>query len=227
EYKDAFWHIEWVVTILFSVEYGLRLYSAPSAKRYALSFYGIVDLLSILPTFFALVFTGAQYLTVIRIVRLLRVFRILKLTAYLVESRILAQALRASRRKITVFLGAVLTVVVIIGSIMYFIEADADSGFTSIPRGMYWAIVTVTTVGYGDIAPKTTMGQFLSAILMIIGYGVLAVPTGIVSVEIAQATSEYAKTNAARMCQECNQAGHDPDAHHCKWCGAELPEIVD
>ncbi|MEQ8820343.1 MAG: ion transporter [Sumerlaeia bacterium] len=178
--------IEWFFTALFSVEYGLRLWTARRRLRYARSFFGIVDLLSILPTYLSLLFPGAQSLLVIRSLRLLRVFRILKLGRFFSESRVLMEALRTSRPKITVFLMSVLTVVLIMGAAMYFIEGP-ENGFTSIPLSMYWAIVTLTTVGYGDISPQTPWGQALSSLVMLIGYAIIAIPTGIVSVELARA----------------------------------------
>ena len=176
--------LEWLFTILFTLEYAARLLSVGRPLRYAVSFFGVVDLLSILPTFLSLLFTGAQSLLVIRVFRLLRIFRVLKLGHYLSEARALRQALRGSRTKITVFLVAVISLAVVAGTLMYLIEGPV-AGFTSIPRGVYWAIVTMTTVGYGNIAPVTTGGQIAAACLMILGYGIIAVPTGIVSVEIA------------------------------------------
>ncbi|RMG57258.1 MAG: ion transporter [Bacteroidetes bacterium] len=214
--------LEWVFTVLFTLEYLLRIYTVSRPRAYVTSFYGIVDLLAILPTYLSLIFAGSHYLITIRALRLLRVFRILKLTNFLVESSVLMQALRASRTKIIVFLATVLTVVLIVGTTMYLIEANAGSGFSSIPRSIYWAIVTVTTVGYGDIAPATPLGQLLSAILMILGYGVLAVPTGIVSVELAQAQEKVKKQRHTEVCPHCGREGHDQDATFCKYCGGQL-----
>jgi len=195
--------VEWMFTLLFTVEYAVRLATVDRPLRYARSFFGIVDLLAIIPTYLSLVFVGAQSLVVIRALRLLRIFRVLKLARYLDESRVLVAALKASRPKITVFLFSVLTLVVIIGALMYLIEG-ADSGFTSIPRSIYWAIVTLTTVGYGEITPQTTLGQFLAGAVMIMGYGIIAVPTGIVSVELAEAaragTPESISTQACPAC---------------------------
>jgi voltage-gated potassium channel len=196
----------------------LRLVSARRPLLYGLSFFGLVDLLSIVPTYLSLVIEGSQSLLVIRILRLLRVFRILKLSYYLGEATTLMRALRASRAKITVFLFTVVTVVVIAGAVMYLVEGEAN-GFSSIPTGMYWAVVTMTTVGYGDISPKTVLGQILASLLMIIGYGVIAVPTGIVSVELAQAVRQNAMH---RTCESCRREGHDSDASHCKYCGTAL-----
>ncbi len=219
QYGDALRVAEWVFTIAFTVEYVLRLICVDRPLRYAASFFGVVDLLSIAPTYASLAFAGAQSLLVIRALRLLRIFRVLKLGHFLYEADLLASALRASLRKIIVFLGAVLTSVLIVGALMYIVEG-AESGFTSIPRSVYWAIVTMTTVGYGDIAPATTGGQVLASVLMIMGYGVIAVPTGIVSVELAQATRRDEVSTQA--CPSCGRDGHSTDARHCKYCGAAL-----
>ncbi len=209
---------EWIFTILFTIEYILRLLSVGRPAAYASSFYGIVDLFAILPTYLSIFFPGAQYLLVIRILRVLRVFRILKLVQYLGEARMLTQALRASLRKIVVFLITVLTLVTIFGAFIYLVE-DPQNGFTSIPKSIYWAIVTLTTVGYGDISPQTILGQLLSSLIMIIGYGIIAVPTGIVTVELAQAFKRQISTQA---CPECSAEGHDKDAKFCKYCGSKL-----
>ena len=185
---------------------------------YATSFFGVVDLLAILPTYLSIFIPGAQYLLVIRILRVLRIFRILKLVQYLGEVLLLTQALRASRRKITVFLFVVLTLVTIFGSLIYLIE-DPKDGFTSIPKSIYWAVVTLTTVGYGDISPQTNFGQLISALIMITGYAIIAVPTGIVTVELSQAFRRKISTQA---CPECSAEGHDSDAKFCKYCGSKL-----
>ena len=210
--------VEWIITGLFTVEYLLRLACVGRPIRYAVSFFGLVDLTAILPTYLSLFVGGAQSLSVIRALRLLRVFRILKLAHFVGESRVLVQALLASRRKILVFLGAVSTLVLIIGSLMYLIEGE-ESGFTSIPQSIYWAIVTLTTVGYGDLAPQTVLGKALASLVMIIGYAIIAVPTGIVTVEMNRARKESVSTQA---CPQCGAEGHDPDAVHCKYCGAKL-----
>lgn len=220
QYTTLFFWAEWVITVLFTLEYGLRIYSARDRKKYIFSFYGIVDLLSILPSYFSLAFTGSHYMVTIRALRLLRVFRILKLGTFLIESQVLLAALKASRHKITVFLSTVLIMVCIVGSIMYLIEGESNPSFSSIPRSMYWAIVTVTTVGYGDISPMTPFGQFMASLLMIIGYGVLAVPTGIVSVELAQASKEISFTPS--NCPHCTPDDHDIDAAFCKFCGTKI-----
>ena len=217
-YGDLLYLGEWVFTILFTIEYILRLYSVGRPISYATSFFGVVDLLAILPTYLSIVFPGTQYFLVIRVLRVLRVFRVLKLVQYVSEARILMQAMRASRRKITVFLFVVLTLVVIFGSLMYIIE-DPQSGFTSIPRSIYWAIVTLTTVGYGDISPKTGLGQTLASFIMIIGYGIIAVPTGIVTAELTQS---YRQSVSTQACPQCSSEGHDPDAEFCKYCGSIL-----
>lgn len=211
--------VEWALTLLFTVEYALRLITARRAWNYARSFFGIVDLLSILPGYLALFLPGAQYLQIVRVLRLLRIFRILKLVRYLSEASVLTQALRASVAKIIVFLAVVLTLVTIIGALMYVIEGPRY-GFTSIPTSIYWAIVTLTTVGYGDIAPKTPLGKGLASLAMILGYGIIAVPTGIVTVGLAQA---QAGRRDARPCPRCGLERHEPDARYCRRCGEGLP----
>ena len=219
EHGRTLWAAEWVFTILFTVEYVLRLLSVRQPVRYVRSFFGIVDLLAVLPTYLSVLVPGAQAFLVVRALRLLRVFRILKLGEYLGEARLLTLALRASVRKILVFLATVLVMVLIIGSLMYLVETP-ESGFTSIPQSIYWAIVTLTTVGYGDIAPQTVLGRILASLVMILGYGLIAVPTGIVTVEISQASRTRAVSTQA--CPNCGAGGHDPDARHCKYCGAPL-----
>ena len=209
---------EWVFTGIFAVEYVLRLVAVRKPLDYARSFFGIVDLLALLPSFLSVVFPGSQTLLVVRVLRLLRVFRILKLGHLLGQAEVLMTALRASRPKIIVFLGTVLSIDVIMGAVMYMVEGEAN-GFDSIPRSMYWAIVTMTTVGFGDITPKTVTGQFLASILMVMGYGIIAVPTGIVSVELAAATRQPLNTQA---CPGCGAQGHDVDARFCKRCGTAL-----
>ena len=217
-YGTLLYTIEWFFTIIFTTEYILRLMCVGRPLKYAVSFYGVVDLMAIIPTYLSLFLPGSQYLLVIRILRILRIFRILKLVPYLGEARRLMKALRASGRKIAVFIYTVLTLVVIFGSLMYVIEGGVN-GFTSIPRSIYWAIVTLTTVGYGDISPKTILGQTVASMVMILGYAIIAVPTGIVSVELSQAFSRKVSTQS---CPECSAEGHDVDARHCKFCGAVL-----
>ncbi len=206
---------EWVFTLLFTVEYLLRLFCVQRPLLYARSFFGVVDLLAILPTYLSVMLPGGQYFIIIRVLRLLRIFRVFKLVQFLSEARLLIGALRASSRKIAVFLCTVMTLVIIFGALMYVVEGAAN-GFTSIPRSVYWAIVTMTTVGYGDISPQTDFGQALAAIIMIIGYGIIAVPTGIVTVELSHAVHRGVSTQA---CPACGREGHDKDAKFCKYCG--------
>lgn len=217
DYGRLFLAIEWGFTILFTVEYLLRLYCVGKPWKYAFSFFGMVDLLSILPTYLSLFIPGTQYLLVIRTLRTIRIWRILKLAQYLHEWDYIKVALAASLRKIVVFLLVVVALVSILGSLMYIIES-AETGFTSIPRSIYWAIVTVTTVGYGDIAPQTDMGQMLAAGAMILGYAIIAVPTGIVTVELGRTHTRV----STQACPECSKEGHDTDAKFCKYCGAKL-----
>lgn len=221
-YQELFFVLEWIFTILFTVEYLLRLYSVYRPLRYASSFFGIVDLLAILPAYLSLFFAaGAQPLLVIRAFRLIRIFRIFKLGHFLNEGNTLLRALRASRVKISVFLMFVTLLVIIIGSVMYLVEGGEDSSFSSIPRSVYWAIVTLTTVGYGDITPTTEIGQFLSAVVMIMGYAIIAVPTGIVSAEMVRDSSMVVNTQACRF---CGAEGHATDALYCRKCGELLNE---
>jgi voltage-gated potassium channel len=210
---------EWALTLLFTVEYALRLVAVRRPLAYAASFFGVVDLLAILPTYVSLLVPGTQVLLVVRVLRLLRVFRVLKLTRFLTEARVLGRALRASARKISVFLLVVSTVVVVVGALMYAIEGAAH-GFTSIPRSMYWAVVTLTTVGYGDISPKTPLGQALASLVMILGYGIIAVPTGIVTAELTAGARDGRVSGQA--CPSCGAEGHDVDARFCRRCGAAL-----
>ncbi|PLX04247.1 MAG: ion transporter [Marinilabiliales bacterium] len=219
KYGGVFSIIEWVLTILFTIEYILRIYSVKKSSKYIFSFYGIIDLLSILPTYIGLFLVGGHYLMIIRILRLLRVFRVLKLARYVTAARSLGSALNNSRAKIIVFLEVVISVVIIIGSIMYLIEGP-ENGFTSIPVAIYWSIVTITTVGYGDIAPQTVLGQSLASVLMIIGYAIIAVPTGIISSEMIMGSQKKGKT--AQVCQNCMFEDHDEDAKYCKKCGEKL-----
>lgn len=217
EYGEVLRSVEWALTVAFTIEYGLRLVAVDRPWRYARSLFGLADLLAVVPTYLALLLPAAQSLMVIRAIRLLRVFRILKLAHFLDEAHQLVLALRASRRKITVFLGGIVTIVVIMGALMYLVEGE-EHGFTSIPTSMYWAVVTMTTVGYGDVAPRTPLGQLLAAVLMILGYAIIAVPTGIVSVELARTGRPVSR----QACPACSAEGHDVDATHCKYCGAPL-----
>jgi voltage-gated potassium channel len=209
---------EWFFTILFTVEYVLRLICVGRPIRYARSFYGIIDLLAILPTYLSFLIAGSQSLIVIRALRLLRVFRVLKLAHFVGEASLLRAAVYASTRKIIVFLCFILILTVIVGSLMYLIEGEAN-GFTSIPQSVYWAIVTMTTVGYGDIAPATVVGKILASLVMILGYGIIAVPTGIVTVELAAARRRVITTQS---CPQCATEIHDPEANYCRICGAKL-----
>lgn len=222
---------EWIITILFTIEYIARVIVVNQPKKYIFSFYGIVDFLSTIPKYLSFFILGSHSLIALRALRLMRVFRILKLARFVGESNNLMKALRASRAKIAVFVFFVLIICIILGAIMYIVESGQDSGFTSIPRSVYWAIVTLTTVGYGDIAPATALGQLISSIIMIIGYGVIAIPTGIVSVEYAKSTSTEENTTKniqedihlnTQTCSNCHETNHDDDANFCKTCGNNL-----
>jgi len=219
-YGPWFQVAEWSITALFTLEYLVRLACVRHPIRYAVSFFGIVDLLSILPTYLSLIFPGTQSLIVIRALRLLRIFRVLKLSPYLKGANVLMVALRTSRHKIIVFLGSIMVLVIILGSAMYLVENGRGSGFTSIPRSMYWAVVTMTTVGYGDIIPTSVLGQIIASFVMILGYGIIAVPTGIVTAEIVQAAG--IRTITTRACPECFTEGHEAHAGFCKDCGEPL-----
>lgn len=232
KYIDFLNAAEWVITILFTIEYIARITVVNQPKKYIFSFYGVVDLLSTIPKYLSFFILGSHSLIAFRALRLMRVFRILKLARYVGESNNLIKALRASRAKIAVFVFFVLIVCVILGAVMYIVESGQDSGFTSIPRSVYWAIVTLTTVGYGDIAPATALGQLISSIIMIIGYGVIAIPTGIVSVEysknykentqtVKKPTVKQIRTNT-QTCSNCLETDHDNDANFCKTCGNNL-----
>ena len=215
-YGRWFYFLEWGFTLLFTLEYLLRLGCIGRPLKYAGSFFGVIDLLSIAPTYLSLFLPSGKYLLVIRVLRLLRVFRVLKLVQYVGEANFLLQALKSSRRKIFVFLLSVLLLMIIFGSVMYIVEGP-EYGFTSIPRSVYWAIVTMTTVGYGDISPQTDLGQAIASLVMILGYGIIAIPTGIVTAELA-----FSKQVSTQSCPECSAEGHAPDARHCKYCGAKL-----
>jgi voltage-gated potassium channel len=214
---------ELVLTILFTIEYLLRIYCLQHPKKYIFSFYGIIDFISILPTYLMYFFPGTQVLMMLRLIRVMRIFRILKLIQYVGEADLLIKALKASSRKVTVFLLGIIIFVSIFGSLMHFIEGG-EHGFSSIPQSMYWAIVTLTTVGYGDVAPHTPMGKAFASLVMIMGYAVLAVPTGIVTVEFSKAFHQNIPT---RCCESCGKEGHDDDAIYCKKCGEEIDKIVD
>ncbi|MEO1883206.1 MAG: ion transporter [Methyloprofundus sp.] len=222
QFSWLFFYTEWGFTLLFTCEYILRLISVRQPKLYACSFYGIIDLLSILPTYIGLLLPGIKYMLIIRILRLLRIFRIFKLAEYVDEAETLITALKNSSQKILVFLYAVLTLSTVFGSILYVVEGSA-SGFTSIPKSVYWAIVTLTTVGYGDIAPQTPLGQIIAAAIMIMGYGIIAVPTGIYSAELIKSYRPWQISNEA--CPNCGKIGHDTDADFCKYCGGSLEQF--
>jgi len=221
EYGVLLYSFEWAFTLFFTLEYGLRLWVSERPKKYALSFLGIIDLLAIVPTYLSLFIVGSQFLLVIRAIRLMRVFRVLKLMRYLSGARLLVNALRASKEKIFVFISAVLTAVVIFGTLIYLIEGG-ENGFDSIPRSIYWAIVTLTTVGYGDIVPVTVAGQFLAAFIMIMGYGIIAVPTGIVGAEMARS----GRTGNAKNCHRCEETQHIVASRYCHKCGEKMAKPV-
>jgi voltage-gated potassium channel len=217
-YGDYLLAVEWFFTIIFTLEYLTRIYCSPKPLHYVRSFYGMVDLLSILPTYLAFLLPGSNYLLMIRIMRVLRIFRVLKLMRYMSEANILMRSIRLSRRKILVFFSFILALTSIFGSLMFIIEGP-EHGFTSIPKSIYWAIVTITTVGYGDIAPQTVLGQAIASLAMITGYSVIAVPTGIITAELA---NEMQRSKARFVCANCNKADHDQDASYCKHCGSQL-----
>jgi voltage-gated potassium channel len=210
--------IEWTFTILFTIEYILRIITVRKASKYIFSFYGLVDFIAIIPTYLSFVFVGAQSLLIFRALRLLRIFRVFKMGRYISEAKMLAQALRASARKILVFLATVIVLVLILGSVMYLIEGE-EYGFNSIPISIYWAIVTLTTVGYGDMVPMTITGKFLANFTMILGYAIIAVPTGIVTMEMARTRNIEI---SGKACKNCNTTGHDINAKYCKYCAEEL-----
>jgi len=219
----ARWHnwlyfSEWVFTLLFTIEYAIRIYISPKPWKYIRSFYGIVDLISLIPTYLGLFIPGANYLLVVRLIRVLRIFRILKLIRYWSEANTLLRSLRQSRRKILVFFVAVLILSTIFGAVMYVVEGP-EHGFTSIPKSIYWTIVTITTVGYGDITPHTVPGQIVASLAMLTGYSIIAVPTGIITAELTQ---EIARERLIINCNKCSRVGHDTDAQFCKFCGENL-----
>lgn len=225
EWHGLLYVLEWVFTLLFTVEYALRLYCSPSTKGYAFSFFGLVDLCSILPTYIAFLWPGSVYLIVIRSMRVLRVFRILKLARYMGEANLLVSALLEARHKIFVFLYGLLILIIIFGSLMFLVEGQ-EHGFDNIPKSIYWAIVTITTVGYGDIAPQTAVGQFIAAAAMVVGYAIIAVPFGIISSEIwnvqQQNQSKQGNHDHLSVCNNCGHVGHDRDANFCNHCGVEM-----
>jgi voltage-gated potassium channel len=223
QYGAFLYQFEWFFTIAFTIEYCLRLYSTRNLRGYIFSFYGIIDLISILPTYIAFLFPSAQYLIVIRIMRVLRIFRILKLFRYVGEANLLYTALLQARRKIFVFLFSVVNLVIIFGALMFIIEGP-DNGFSNIPQSIYWAIVTITTVGYGDISPQTPFGQLIAGVAMICGYAIIAVPTGIIGAELMNEFQQRNKRESSdtRSCDSCDATGHDLDAQFCKYCGNQI-----
>ena len=212
---------EWVITILFSIEYLARIISVEKPKTYVFSFYGIIDLLSTIPKYISLFALGTHSLVALRALRLLRVFRILKLTRFIGESANFGKALKRSRAKIAVFISFVIVLCIILGTVMYLVESNEGSGFTSIPRSVYWAIVTLTTVGYGDIAPITALGQFIASLIMILGYGIIAIPTGIVTSEMSKSEKELIPNNT-QNCANCNEDYHQDNAEFCHKCGNKI-----
>ena len=219
KYGQQLYYAEWFFTVLFTVEYAVRLWCIEHSWGYAKSFYGVVDLLSVLPTYLSLWFPGAQFFLAVRILRVLRVFRVLRMVRYVGEAELIAQALAASRRKIIVFVASVLALMVIFGALMYVVEGGTNPAFASIPHSIYWAVTTMTTVGYGDITPTTPLGQSLASFIMIMGYGIIAVPTGIVTLDLNEANRRQANT---RTCSDCSAEGHSREASYCWRCGAPL-----
>ncbi len=220
QYGDILRIFEWIVTILFTIEYFLRIYAVNKPLKYIFSFMGIIDLLAIIPTYLIFIFPAAHFFTVVRSIRLIRVFRVFKLSHYLRGAHTMQIALRSSRPKIVVFLLSVMILVIVLGTLMYIIEGSSDTkGFDNIPNSIYWAIVTLTTVGYGDVFPATAFGKVVASFIMILGYGIIAVPTGIVTAEFSRKKREKVSTQA---CPDCTTEGHEVDAIFCKKCGAEL-----
>ncbi|MCF7503419.1 MULTISPECIES: ion transporter [Vibrio] len=220
EWSQQLRYIEYSFTALFTLEYLLRLYCSPKPKSYATSFYGVVDLLAILPTYLAIIFPGASFMGVVRLLRVMRIFRILKLVRYLQDSNILLRSLLMARRKILIFFSTVGILVVIFGALIFVIEGP-ENGFTSIPHSIYWAIVTITTVGYGDMIPQTALGKAIASLTMLLGYSILAVPTGIITAELSNEMNSHKELV---KCPNCNRAGHDSDAMYCKHCASELAD---
>lgn len=217
-FTSTFIFVEWLFTGIFTLEYFLRIYCSPNRKKYLFSFYGIIDLISIIPSYLGLIFVGAQYLLIIRLIRVLRIFRVLKLVRYLSEADVLMRSINQAKRKIFVFFSIVLVLSTLFGCLMYVVEGPGN-GFSSIPKSIYWTIVTITTVGYGDITPHTVLGQLISTLAMLTGYSIIAIPTGIITAELA---NEMRRDKSVYPCPNCVKAGHDIDAIHCKWCGASL-----
>jgi len=219
QFFEIFYAVEWAFTILFTIEYLLRIWSSPKPLKYIFSFWGLIDLLAILPTYLELFIVGYHYFLIVRVFRLLRVFRILKLVRFNQEAQVLVNALKSSYYKISIFLMAVISIVTLMGTLMYVVEGS-ESGFNSIPQSIYWAIVTVTTVGFGDIVPQTVIGKLLSSVAMIMGYAIIAVPTGIITVELSRSNK-----NQKRICANCS-SGNPPNSHYCNQCGNLLESSV-
>lgn len=217
QFLDVLRAAEWIFTILFTIEYVLRLTCVKNPMRYARSFFGVIDLLAVIPTYLSVLIPGAQFLLVVRLMRILRVFRVLKLVEYLSEAELLINSLRDSRRKVLIFMFTVVTLTVILGSLMYLIEGE-ENGFTSIPRSVYWSIVTLTTVGYGDLSPQTNLGQAFASLIMILGYGIIAVPTGIVTAEMTRHSIGDKRPRQNILCKRCGLDGHEGDARYCRRC---------
>lgn len=221
QYGKALYFLEWTFTILFTIEYALRIYSTKKSWAYVKSFYGIIDLLAIMPTYLSLILSGTQFLSVIRAIRLLRVFRVLKMVQFLYEYNFLLAALKQSSKKIFVFLGTVVVTVTIAGTILYVVEQNQDGGFDNIPLSIYWAIVTVTTVGFGDIVPITPFGKFLASCLMVLGYSIIAIPTGIIGSEMI-GINKKRDGYSTKSCENCSVEGHKLEAKYCYNCGVKL-----
>lgn len=219
-YGRLFWQVEWVFTLFFTIEYAFRIWCSPNRKAYLSSGFGIIDLLSILPTYAALFIPEAAPLLILRLFRIIRIFRVLRLLAYIKEATVLSEALRRSSRKIFVFFSMMIIITTLFGCLLYVVEGP-ENGFHTIPESVYWAIVTITTVGYGDVAPVTALGRAIASVGMLIGYAIIAVPTGIITAELTQ---ELRRQRDLRSCEHCNRSGHEPDSLHCRFCGAELPE---
>lgn len=220
KYSKVLTILEWIITVLFTIEYILRLWVVSKPLRYARSFYGIIDLLAILPTYLSVIFPPSHFLVSIRALRLMRIFRILKLTHFVYEGKGILLAMRASVRRISMFLSFVLLLSTILGTIIYVVENSHNPDFSSIPQSIYWSVVTITTVGYGDIAPVTSIGKVVASIIMLLGYAIIAVPTGIVTVELSKQFGN--KPKLTETCPSCGRDGHDPDARFCKYCGHTL-----
>jgi voltage-gated potassium channel len=223
QFSLGFLWAEWIFTGLFTIEYIIRIYCSPNRRKYLFSFYGLIDLISIVPSYLGLIFVGAQYLLIVRLVRVLRIFRVLKLVRYLSEADVLVRSLNQAKRKIFVFFTVVLILSTLFGCLMYVVEGPGN-GFSSIPKSIYWTIVTITTVGYGDITPHTVLGQMIATMAMLTGYSIIAIPTGIITAELA---NEMKRDKSVYPCPNCVKAGHDMDAIHCKWCGASLGEMKE